>query len=326
MDQVVYVASPETQQIHVWAMNQVGELSLLQTVSTPGQVQPMVVSHDKKHLYIGVGPHLSVVTYDIEPQGTLRFKAQTCVPGKPVHLSLDNSGKFLFVPSYHQHNLAVLPIGSDGVAGAPIQVIEGLRHPHSSHMDADNQQLWVPCLGEDHIRLFDLANNGYLTEATADQITTAPKAGPRHLALHPREKVIYCLNELDSTINVYHKFTRYREMQNVALYPEGNQSQRWAADIHITPNGRYLYASERSESYLAHYQVSENGCELSLVGRYPTQAQPRGFNIDPSGRFLVSSGQKSDHISVSEIDSITGKLTELARYKASTGCMWVTFR
>ena len=125
MDQVVYVASPESQQIHVWAMNQTGEFSLLQTVSTPGQVQPMVVSHDKKQLYIGVGPHLSVVTYDIEPQGTLRFKAQTSVPGKPVHLSLDNSGKFLFVPSYHQHNLAVLPIGCDGVAGAPIQVIEG---------------------------------------------------------------------------------------------------------------------------------------------------------------------------------------------------------
>ena len=54
MDQVVYVASPESQQIHVWAMNQTGELSLLQTVSTPGQVQPMVVSHDKKQLYIGV--------------------------------------------------------------------------------------------------------------------------------------------------------------------------------------------------------------------------------------------------------------------------------
>ena len=324
MDQVVYIASPESHQIHVWSMNEVGELTFIQTVTTPGQVQPMVLSHDKKHLYIGVRPNFRVVTYEVGDKGTLRLKAETSIPGTPVHLSLDNSGQYLFVPSYHQGNLAVLPINSDGVPSSAIQVIEGLRNPHSSHVDADNQQLWVPCLGEDHIRLFDLHENGYLTEATADQITTAPKSGPRHLAFHPQQKVIYCLNELDSTINVYHKFTRYREMQNIAIYPKGNKSERWAADIHITPNGRHLYASERSESYIAHYLVSDNGRELTLAERYPTETHPRGFNIDGTGRFLISSGQKSDHISVSEIDSITGKLTELARYGVGRGPMWVT--
>ncbi|MBP6121033.1 MULTISPECIES: 6-phosphogluconolactonase [Providencia] len=323
MDQVVYIASPESQQIHVWSMNQAGELTLIQTVSTPGQVQPMVLSHDKKHLYIGVRPNFRVVTYQIEAKGTLRQKAETSVPGTPVHLSLDNSGKYLFVPSYHQGNLAVLPINGDGIPMSPIQVIEGLRNPHSSHVDADNQQLWVPCLGEDHIRLFDLDKNGYLTEATADQITTAVKSGPRHLAFHPREKIIYCLNELDSTINVYHKFTRYREMQNIAIYPEGNQSPRWAADIHVTPDGRHLYASERSDSYISHYLISDDGKTLTLENRYPTEMHPRGFNIDGTGRFLISSGQKSDHIAVSEIDVITGKLTQIGRYLVGSGPMWV---
>lgn len=323
MDQVVYIASPESHQIHVWSMNEVGELTLIQTVTTPGQVQPMVLSHDKKHLYIGVRPNFRVVTYEVEDKGTLRLKAETSIPGTPVHLSLDNSGRYLFVPSYHQGNLSVLPINSDGVPNSAIQVIEGLRNPHSSHVDAENQQLWVPCLGEDHIRLFDLHANGYLTEATADQITTAAQSGPRHLAFHPTEKVIYCLNELDSTINVYHKFTRYREMQNIAIYPKGNKSERWAADIHVTPNGRHLYASERSESYISHYLISDDGRELTLAARYPTEAHPRGFNIDGTGRFLISSGQKSDHISVSEIDSITGKLTQVGRYAVGKGPMWV---
>ncbi|QNP18842.1 6-phosphogluconolactonase [Providencia rettgeri] len=323
MNQVVYIASPESQQIHVWSMNEVGELTLLQTVKTPGQVQPMVLSHDKKHLYIGVRPNFRVVTYEIEEKGLLRLKAETSIPGTPVHLSLDNNGKYLFVPSYHQHNLSVLTINEEGVPDRVVQVIEGLRNPHSSHVDVDNQQLWVPCLGEDHIRLFDLHENGYLTEATADQITTAEKSGPRHLAFHPTEKVIYCVNELDSTVGVYRKFTRYRNMQTLANYPLGNESQRWAADIHITPDGRHLYVSERSESYLSHYLVSDDGCELTLEARYPTETHPRGFNIDVTGRFLISSGQKSDHISVSEIDPITGKLTQIGRYMVGKGPMWV---
>ncbi|AFH94998.1 TPA: 6-phosphogluconolactonase [Providencia stuartii] len=324
MNQVVYIASPESHQIHVWSMNEAGELTLLQTVTTPGQVQPMVLSHDKKHLYIGVRPNFRVITYQIEDKGTLRLKAETAIPSTPVHLSLDNTGKYLFVPSYHQHNLAVLPINQEGVPQTAIQVIEGLRNPHSSHVDADNQQLWVPCLGEDHIRLFDLHDDGHLTEASADQISSAKGAGPRHLAFHPQHKVIYCVNELDSTINVYHKFTRYRQVQHINVYPEGRESQRWAADIHITPDGRHLYASERSDSYISHFRVSDDGRELTLEGIYPTEAQPRGFNLDATGRFLISSGQKSDSISVSEIDPITGKLTQIGRYPVGKGPMWVT--
>lgn len=324
MNQVIYVASPESHQIHVWSMNDVGELTLLQTVTTPGEVQPMVVSHDKKYLYIGVRPDFRVVTYQIEEDGTLNFKAETSIPGTPVHLSLDNNGKYLFVPSYHQHNLAVLPIDNNGIPQTAIQVVEGLRNPHSSHVDVDNQQLWVPCLGEDHIRLFDLHEDGTLTEASADQISSEKGAGPRHLALHPQEKVIYCLNELDSTINVYHKYTRYRQIQHINVYPEGSESQRWAADIHITPDGRHLYASERSDSYISHFLISEESGELTLAATYPTEKQPRGFNIDATGRFLISSGQKSDSISVSKIDSITGELTELARYPVGKGPMWVT--
>ena len=126
MNQVDYIASPESQQIHVWSMNEVGELTLLQTVKTPGQVKTMLLSHDNKYLYIGVRPNFRVVTYEIEDKGTLRLKAETSVPGTPVHLSLDNTGKYLFVPSYHQHNLSVLTINDEGVPNQVVQVIEGL--------------------------------------------------------------------------------------------------------------------------------------------------------------------------------------------------------
>ncbi|MRE47149.1 beta-propeller fold lactonase family protein, partial [Escherichia coli] len=86
-----------------------------------------------------------------------------------VHLCLDKTERFLFVPSYHQGNLAVLPINQQGIAQAPIQLIEGLDKPHSSNIDWHNKQLIVPCLGEDHIRLFNLSEEGHLSEARSEE-------------------------------------------------------------------------------------------------------------------------------------------------------------
>ncbi|MFS3726346.1 6-phosphogluconolactonase [Proteus mirabilis] len=325
MKQVVYVASPESHQIHAYTLNSAGEMHLLQVVEVAGQVQPMVASADGKHLYVGIRPHFSVVTFEIAPDGQLEQKAITAIPSAPVHLCLDKTERFLFVPSYHQGNLAVLPINQQGIAQAPIQLIEGLNKPHSSNIDWHNKQLIVPCLGEDHIRLFNLSEEGHLSEARSEELTTAINAGPRHLAFNPNGEVFYCLNELDATINVYRRMgDLYRLMQTIDIVPETFNSTRWAADIHITPDGRFLYASERSESLISVMAVSEAGDHLQPVGHYTTQTQPRGFNLDNTGNYLISCGQKSDFVSVSRIDRQTGALTELACYPIGKGAMWVT--
>lgn len=325
MNQVVYVASPESHQIHVYALNSEGEMNLLQVVEVSGQVQPMIASADGKYLYVGIRPNFSVITFKIGDNGKLEQKAITSIPSTPVHLCLDKTERFLFVPSYHQGNVAVLPINENGIAQSPIQIIEGLNKPHSSNIDWNNKQLIIPCLGEDHIRFFNLSDSGNLIEAGTAQLTTAPNSGPRHMAFHPNGEVFYCLNELDATINVYRRMgDLYRLMQTIDIVPENFNSTRWAADIHITPDGRFLYASERTESFICAMAISASGDYLQPVGYYPTQAQPRGFNIDNSGSYLVSSGQKSDSVSVSRLDKQTGALTELARYPVGKGAMWVT--
>lgn len=95
-------------------------------------------------------------------------------------------------------------------------------------------------------------------------------------------------------------------MQSLDAMPADFTGTRWAADIHITPNGRYLYISDRTANLLGIFTVSEDGRVISLVGHHLTEAQPRGFNIDHSGNFLIASGQKSDHIEVYRIDQNTG--------------------
>ncbi|PHM61410.1 6-phosphogluconolactonase [Xenorhabdus ishibashii] len=324
MKQVVYTASPNSRQIHVWSLNVTGELSLLQTVNVPGEVQPMVVNPDGKHLYVGIRPQFSIVTYAIGEDGSLEQQAIAPLTGSPTHISTDRTGRFLFSASYSFNNLSVHPIDENGIVKASSQIVEGLQAPHSANIDRENRQLLVPCLKEDHIRIFNLDEQGYLTESRTDEITTAAGAGPRHMAFHPKKQAIYCINELDSTVDVLRQWEKYRIVQSIDSLPTDFSNVRWSADIHITPDGRHLYTSERSESLISHFRVSEDGYHLTLVGHYSTETQPRGFAIDHSGHFLIASGQKSDHISVSRIEPYSGELTQLACYPVGEGPMWVT--
>ena len=97
----------------------------------------------------------------------------------------------------------------------------------------------------------------------------------------------------------------------------------WAADIHMTPNGKFLYISERTSSTLGAFGVDAVTGKLTYLGSTPTEKQPRGFAIDPTGRFLVAAGEKSDTISVYAIDQASGALKPLQKYPAGKGANWV---
>ncbi|MFC0229496.1 6-phosphogluconolactonase [Serratia aquatilis] len=327
MKQIVYVASPESQQIHVWQLDNNGALALLQTVDVPGQVQPMVIHPDRTHLYVGVRPAFGIVSYRIEADGKLQQAGMAPLPGGPTHISTDLQGRYLFSASYSGNCTSVSPIGHDGVVTAPIEQIEGLTAPHSANIDPTNQLLLVPCLKEDRIRLFNLSLEGKLTPHSQEAVSTAAGSGPRHMAFHPNSKFAYCVNELDGTVDVLaigENGGQYTLVQTLDAMPADYNGTRWGADIHLTPNGRFLYVSERAASILTIFSVSEEGGEVAVVSHQTTEEQPRGFNIDHSGRFVISAGQKSDHIEVYEIDQHNGGLTALARYPVGKGPMWVS--
>lgn len=326
MKQVVYTASPESQQIHAWELAGDGTLTLLQVVDAPGQVQPMVVSPDKRFLYVGVRPQFRVVAYQIQQDGKLQEAGQASLPGSPTHISTDRQGRFIFVGSYNDGCVSVSPIGADGLPGEPVQVIKGMDGCHSANIDLSNSTLFVPALKQDRICLFDLQQNGELSAHKQAQVTTVEGAGPRHMVFHPNKQYAYCVNELDSTVDVW-KLENARgeveRVQSLDMMPAGFSETRWAADIHLTPDGRHLYSCDRTASILTVFSVSEDGGLLTVEGHQPTETQPRGFNIDNSGQYLVSAGQKSHHIEVYKIGGEQGLLQPLARYAVGQGPMWV---
>ncbi len=326
MKQTVYTASPVSQQIHVWQLNSEGTLTLVQVVDVPGQVQPMVVSPDKRYLYVGVRPEFRVLAYRIAPDdGALTFAAEAPLPGSPTHISTDRSGRFLFSASYNAGNVSVVRL-NDGLPGEIVDVAEGLEGCHSANISPDNRTLWTPALKQDRICLFTLGDEGKLTAQEPAEVTTVEGAGPRHMAFHPNQRFAYCVNELNGSVDVWQLSDAHGNIeciQTLDMMPADFSDTRWAADIHITPDGRHLYTCDRTASILTIFSISEDGSVLAIEGFQPTETQPRGFNIDNRGQYLIAAGQKSHHITVYEIGGKQGLLTEKSRYAVGQGPMWV---
>ncbi|WP_130099055.1 6-phosphogluconolactonase [Siccibacter turicensis] len=326
MKQTVYTASPESQQIHVWRLEEQGDLTLLQVVDVPGQVQPMVISPDKRFLYVGVRPEFRVIAYRISPEdGILAEAGHSALPGSPTHISTDHSGKFLFCGSYNAGCVSVTRL-NDGLPGEIVAVVEGLEGCHSANISPDNRTLWVPALKQDRICLFTLGEDGSLSPQTPPEVTTVEGAGPRHMAFHPNQKYAYCVNELNGSVDVWQLSNAHGNIecvQTLDIMPPDFTDTRWAADIHITPDGRHLYTCDRTASILTVFSISVDGSVLALEGFQPTETQPRGFNIDSTGKYLIAAGQKSHHIAVYAIEGAQGLLSEKGRYAVGQGPMWV---
>ena len=203
MKQTVYTASPESQQIHVWRLNAEGSLTLVQVVDVPGQVQPMVVSPDKRFLYVGVRPEFRVLAYRISPDdGALTYTAEAPLPGSPTHISTDRKGRFIFSGSYNAGCVSVSRL-DDGIPVDTVDVVEGLEGCHSANISPDNRTLWVPALKQDRICLFTLSDDGHLVAQNPAEVTTVEGAGPRHMVFHPNQQYAYVVNELNSSVDVW---------------------------------------------------------------------------------------------------------------------------
>ncbi|ABF14063.1 6-phosphogluconolactonase [Baumannia cicadellinicola str. Hc (Homalodisca coagulata)] len=288
----------------------------------------MAIHPAKTHLYLGIRPICSIVSYSIDINSGLLYEVdQTSLPNTPTHLSTDLFGKNLYCASYNGSCLSVHKINEQGIVGTLLQIIDGLTNCHSSNVDTNNLLVWVPCLKEDRISIFRRAELGTLIPYKPNAIHSITGAGPRHMVFHKSGRYAYVINELNSTISICTTNHMTGDVpnivQNIDIMPSHLANARWAADIHITPNSQWLYCSERSASIIAYFRILEHGSLLQFMGYQETEIQPRGFNIDATGRYLIVSGQKSNYITVYNINQKNGMLKPLARYEVGHGPMYV---
>ena len=342
----VYVSNAEDGDIGAYRMLDSGELQPGARAKAANTVMPMVVSPDRRLLYAASrSKPFSVHTYSIDAgTGALTLLSTSPLAESFPYISLDKTGRFLFGASYGGHIVSVNAVGSDGrVAAEPVQVISVGRNAHSIRIDESNRFVYVPTLGSDAIfqLTFD-AKSGKLSSNTPAVSMVKPVSGPRHIVLSSDNKFAYVLNEFLATVTTFALdgntglLTEVStatglppDTKLVAGAPRGSIAGRnmdndiWAADIHLTPNGKYMYISERTSNAIAAFGVDAVSGKLTYLSSTPTERQPRGFAIDPKGRFLVATGEKSETISVYAIDQGNGSLKFLNKYPTGKGANWV---
>ena len=331
-----YVGNADSNDISVFKMDDSGEMIAVQTaafkgVDKPGSSTPLAITPDHRVLIAGVRsqPYLAV-SFAIDPKtGQLSPIGNGPLADSMANIAVDRSGKFLFSASYGGNKVAINPIGADGVVGEPKQVIPTGLNAHAFLPSPDNRFVFATNLGSDQILGFRFdAATGALTPNDPAAIKVAEKNGPRHFVFHPNGKFVYLINELSAALLVFSydaAHGTWQQIQQASALPEGSTVKPWAADIHLTPDGRFLYASERNSSTISAFKVDPDSGHITPLGAVPTEKQPRGFAIDPSGHMLIAVGELSNAMSVYSIDPASGALKHLQSIPVGKQPNWVEF-
>ena len=327
---LVYVACADSHEIAVLRLDPAsGALAAVQRVATGGKVMPLAVSPDRRRLYASIrSAPLAVLSFAIDPDdGTLAALGTSALPASMCWIGLDRSGRWLLSASYGESLVAVSAIGDGGVAGPARQTVGTAPNAHSIQADPANRFAFAACLGGDVVPAFAFdAASGTLERRPEPAWRTRAGAGPRHFAFHPTAPFVYLLNELDATVDALEHHAdaaRFGHIQTIGSMPPGAVGKPWAADLHFTPDGGFLYTSERRSSTLAAFAVDAKGGWLTPLGRFETASEPRGFAIDPSGRWLLAAGQASHSLRVHGIDAKTGALSPHADLAVGRNPNWV---
>lgn len=327
-----------------------GGLEQMADIPTGAPVSPLAVSPDRRFLYACLrAAQPSVAAFALDGNNG-DAEPLTVVPAPAVlsYIRVDAGGRFLLGASYSGDLVCVLPIGPGGfLQEEPICILRPGRNPHCILLDHSNRFAYCPCLGSDHISqfLFD-ERGGSLVPNRPSMAAAGREAGPRHMALSPDNRFAYVLTELSGEVIAYAVDANagtLSEKQRLSIMPPGSALPRgtyqpplnsggggnspepviWAADIRITPDGRFLYASERTTSRIACLTADPISGRLDFAGAYETEQQPRALAIDARGRHLMAAGEKSDSVSLYSLDRNTGALALLSKGRTGKNPNWI---
>ena len=340
----MYVSNAEDGDIGLYTLQPDGALHPGERFRAEKAVMPMSVSPDKRYLVAAVrSKPYAAWSYAIDRgTGALEPVGTGPLAESLPYITFDKTGRYLLGASYGGHLVSVNPVRPNGRIGEPLQVVPTARNAHAIRTDNANRFVFVPHLGTDQVFqfLFD-AKTGRLAANTPPLVQLDAGSGPRHFAVSPDNRFVYVLNELTATVT-----TLALDRETGLLAKVGSASALpadcglkpgaprptpgrnvdndiWASDLHLTPDGRFLYAAERTSSSIGILRVDGATGRLTYLGSAATEKQPRGFRIDPAGRFMVVSGEKSDTISSYAIDPSSGALELVGRYPTGKGSNWV---
>ncbi|MBE7171696.1 MAG: lactonase family protein [Williamsia sp.] len=314
--------------IYVYSLDlQSGDLKELGSAESVINPSFLTVSPDGRFLYACTDTRQaipgSITSFKIDSiHGKLLFlNKQSARGANPVYLTTDGNNKFIVNGNYTEGNVSVATIDAQGGINPSIQTIlfkdssinksrQEKSHIHSTIFSPRFDYLYLPDLGADKIRVFKFnpANPEPLAEIDSLTVHTEPGSGPRHMVFHPNERFAYCVEEMGGMVSAYaYNSGKLTRIQRIPSYSQ-QAAEHSSADIHISPDGKFLYASNRIENTLSIFSIHADGT-LKLVGHQSTFGEiPRNFAIDPSGYFVLVANQTSNNLVVFKRDPLSGLL------------------
>ena len=334
-DPVVFISSfapGEKGGIHAYEFDaKTGKLKPLQR--TAGAENPffLALSPDRKLLYsiharqFGGKENEQVAAYQIVGRtGELKLLNRQSAEGTAAcYLDVDKTGKALLVANYSSGSVASLPVRADGSLGEPASFFRHTGssvnpqrqkepHAHCIVISPDNKYAFAADLGTDRILCYKFdPNTAKLTPNKTPFAKSPAGAGPRHLTFHPNKKHVYVINELSNSVTVFDYDAdagTLTEKQTISTLPTDFKGTSYCADVKVTPDGKYLYGTNRGHDSIACYRIGEDR-KLSLIAIDPSRGKgPQNLLVTPDGGWLLCANMPGNNIAVFQIDARTGGL------------------
>jgi 6-phosphogluconolactonase len=287
----------------------------------------LAIDKTSKYLYstIKKGDEGGVAAFSIHPStGNLTMINHQLSSGSaPCHVNLDDNNKYLFSANYHKGLLEAFPLREDGgietVCSSILQTGSGPNkdrqekaHTHYVTLTPDQKYLCATDLGTDEL-VVSILENGNLIKVHELSLHLKPGSGPRHIAFHPNKKHAYILTELSSEVialEYSETDSKFKILQYIDALPKDFTGESIGSAIHISPDGKYLYTSNRGHDSIAIFKISPSGI-LELISHMPTGGNhPRDFEITPDGNFILAANMNSNNILCFSVDKSSGLLSK----------------
>ncbi len=327
----LYVSNGGAQTISIFHLDPAsGALEPRGTAALPGNPGPLAVSPNGKIVYAALRQNKSVQALHVNAAdgALIPFGSPVVINVNAAYLFIDRTGRNLLTADYGGDVVAVHRIGEDGTVApdSAWQVGTG-RNPHSIQADPANRFVFAPLCGADKVLQFRFdPTSGKLEANDPPEAAFRPVDGPRHFAFHPKRNTVYVVNEKSSSVTALDYDAAKGALtprQTLSTLPADAAVKNSCADIHVTPDGRYVYASNRGHDSLAGFSIDQATGQLTAVGHTPTEKTPRSFAIDPAGKFVFVGGQGSHQLAAYRLDAVSGALQPLKTYETEKGPAWV---
>ena len=301
--------------------------------NTDGVINPsyLAVSANGKNVYAvnethgDVPPLVSAFSFD-KNKGELKLINQQPSGGDdPCYVSVTRDGKWVTAGNYSGGNFSIFKVDETGSLNPASQVIqhEGKSknenrqekaHVHSTVFSPGENYLLVADLGMDKIMsyAFNPENGNVLKPSQVPFTATEPGSGPRHLVFHPKKSIAYLIEELSGAVAVYnYKDGNLGLVERVSTHAKDYQGNIGSADIHVSPDGKFLYASNRGDQHsISIFSINKKG-KLKFIHEQSTLGKtPRNFFIHPSGKYILAANQESDEVVIFSRNKKTGMLSD----------------